>query len=613
MGIIYVLGILIIGALAAFFVDDLNRKWTGPVAMLAGFGAAAAFAFLPGGIIRWRILGFSMHWETDALAGFFAWIVLGLSALALMYSVKYMEGKARQGYFYASFLTSVAGMFGVAVSKDLLSFFIFWEIMTWTSFLLAIYNAYYGVETKGIKYIIFSAIGAYAMLTAIVLALGQYHSLEFSDLMAAGAFRFSSGNWYIPVLLLLGFAVKAAVLPLHVWAPAVYPKTPMSFTAVFSGAMSKMGILGMLLVLAGIFRSATGWELTLVRWVLGWLGGLTAAWATLQAIRQNDAKDLLAWSSVAQLGYIVTAVSTGTRLGLMAALYLALLHAAFKGSLFMVAGAVEKQAGTTDFRRISGLIKRMPWTFLTALIAIISLAGIPPLGGFVGKWLLYESLISETHAYFLVILIFFASTSAFLYSYRFLFGLFLGQEEEEAKQITEVSWWMLIPMLALSAVSVVTGMYPGLIFRPAARALESIGLPAGQWDMSILSNVWGNQTDVFTVGSTVGILFVLWALFITFKGKKNTRWLTAKEISTSGEIPAPEDNFTFQRGFFQPFERAVGRLYRWSMDQLWEDIGAALEAFFGFIRKIYTGNAQTYALYVIVFVVLLILFRNYIF
>ncbi len=612
MDIYVALLILFGGALVAFFIDDLNRRWTGPVALAFALAAAVAFALTPEGQhLRLSILGFDLHWQQDSAARFFGWIVLGLTVLALIYSVKYMEGKARLGYFYAVFLMSAGGMLGVSVSRDLISFFVFWEIMTWTSFLLAIYNAYYGVETKGIKYIIFSSIGAYAMLTAIVMAGHYYHTYDLADLWQAGAFSFRS-YWYIPASLMLGFAVKAAVVPFHVWAPDVYAKTPMSFTTVFSGAMSKMGVLGLLVVLTGLYAGG-GDGMFWFRWILGWLGGITAVAGTLQAIRQNDAKYLLAYSSVAQLGYIVTALATGTRLGLMAALYLAVLHAAFKGALFMVAGAVEKQAGTTDFREISGLIKRMPWTFFVALVSVISLAGVPPLGGFVGKWLLYESLITETHSYFLVIVIFFSSTAAFLYAYRFLFGLFLGQAEEEIKQVKEASWWMLLPMLVLAAVSIVTGMYPGLIFKPAADVLAGWGLPVPDWHMSILLNRWGNQVDLVTVGSTVGVVFVLVAIYITLKGRKTTKWVSTKDISTSGEIPSPQDNLTFQRGFFKPFERAIGRLYDWDANGIWEDLGAALEAFFGFVRKIYTGNAQTYALYVIVFLVVLLIFARRIF
>ncbi len=601
--------IITAGTLITFFIDDISRKLTGYAAFLTILAGIVYYASIPMGTVwQMHLLGFDLKWMRSPAGDFFAWIVLGLGLLSLMYAIKYMEGKARLGYFYAAFLVSLGAMTGVTISRDIVSLFIFWEIMTWSSFLLAIYKAYYGVETKGIKYILFSSMGAYAMLTAIVFIVHYYHTTDLNALWQAGAFGFSR-HWFIPAFMLFGFAVKAAVMPFHVWAPGVYTRTPMAFTSVFSGAMSKMGIFGMLLIVAGLSRLDIGW----IRFILGWAGGITAALATLQAIRQNDAKDLLAYSSIAQLGYIVTALSTGTRMGLMAALYLAVLHAAFKGALFLVAGAVEKQAGTTDFREVSGLIVRMPWTFFTALISVIALAGVPPLGGFVGKWLVYESLITETHSYFLVIVIFFASTAAFLYAYRFLFGLFLGQQEYNTENVHEASWWMLVPMLVLALISIVTGVFPGLVFRPAAKALTDLHLPSNGWQMSILHNAWNNGVDTITVGSTIVILFLLTAAFITLKGRKNTRRTGTKDISTSGEIPQPDDNLNFQSGFFQPFERAIGKPYRWSMDRIWTDIGTSLAAFFRFLRKIYTGNAQTYVFYVIVFLIILLLFRKQIF
>jgi NADH-quinone oxidoreductase subunit M len=613
MELIYLIGIWLAGSLGVFFIDDINRKWTGPSAWLVSAVATVYLFFIPHGTsFRYRILDFNLHWQWDEVSKFFVWIISGLTLLALAFSIKYMEGKARQGYYYASFLMAVAGMTGVALSKDFLSLFIFWEIMTWTSFLLAIYNAYYGIETRGIKYMIFSAAGAYAMLTAIVFMQRYYGTLEIGTLWESGAFSFRQYA-FIPVLLLFGFAVKAAVMPFHVWAPDVYAKTPMSFTAIFSGAMSKMGILGMLWVLAAFFLQASPEAVKYMHFVLGWAGAITAALATVYALRQDDAKYLLAWSSVAQLGYIVAALSTGTRLGLMAALFLSVLHASFKGSLFLVAGAVEKQAGTTDMRKISGLISRMPITFVIALISVISLAGVPPMGGFVGKWLLYESLITESGSYFLVAVIFFSSTAAFLYAYRFLYGLFLGQVEENIDHVREVSPLMWFPMLLLTSVNVITGLYPGVVFRPASALLKRMGLPAGNWRMSYLENGFGDGINVLHIAGTIGLLFIAVALFITLKGRKTTRFVSTKDISTSGEIPDKTDNLNFQRGFYKPFERAASWLYKYSMNDIWEQLGNGLEAFFGFVRKVYTGNGQTYALYVIVFLILLLLLKNNIF
>ncbi len=611
-----ILIILVAGAFITYFIDGINRKLTAITAFLVSIAAGVTFfsQITAGYQYNFTLAGLNLQWGITAYSLYFTYIIFGLGLLALLYSIAYMEGKARLGYFYASFLITILGMFGVVFSQDFISLFIFWEIMTWSSFLLIIYNAYYKVETRGIKYIIFSAIGAYAMLTAIVFMKDNYGTFIISDLVSQGAFSFKQ-NIFIPIFLLIGFGVKAAVMPLHVWAPSAYAKSPMSFTTIFSGAMSKMGIFGIGLVFTAYYISHGGnqEDFYWARTILGWLGGITAVMATVYALIQRDAKRLLSYSSVAQLGYIVVGLSTGTKLGIMAALYLAVMHAVFKGALFMVAGAVEKQAGTTDMTKVSGLIRKMPWTFFVALVSIIALAGVPPVGGFVGKWLLYEALITESHSYLLVIVVFFSSTAAFLYAYRFLFGLFLGQEEEDTKDVKEAPFTMIFPMVILAVVSIVVGSYPGLIFKPAAAAMEAIGFQDVSWSMSSLTNIWGNTTDLTSIGMLIGAVFVIVFLFLTLKGKKKTRNVGTKEISTSGELPKPWENLTFQQDFFKPFERAAAPLYKVSMNEIWKNLGENLEAFFGFMRKLYTGNGQTYAFFVMVFLVILLLFRNFIF
>jgi NADH-quinone oxidoreductase subunit M len=608
-----ILIILVLGALLTYIIDGISRKLTAPTAFIVSLVASITFftKINVGAKYNFQIAGLDLQWGINAYSMYFAYIIFGLSVLALLYSIKYMEGKARLGYFYSSFLLTIAGMFGVVFSQDFVSLFIFWEIMTWASFLLIIYNAYYKVKTKGIKYIVFSAIGAYAMLTAIVFMKSNYGTFIISDLVEQGAFNFKQ-HIFIPIFLLIGFSVKAAVMPMHVWAPAAYSKSPMSFTTIFSGAMSKMGVFGIGLVFTTFYFSQ-GEEFFWVRTILGWLGGITAVMATIYALIQKDAKKLLSYSSVAQLGYIVVGLSTGTKLGVMAALYLAVMHAIFKGALFMVVGAVEKQAGTTDMTKISGLIRKMPWTFFVALVSIIALAGVPPIGGFVGKWLLYEALITESNNYLLVIVVFFSSTAAFLYAYRFLYGLFLGQEEEDTKDVKEAPVTMLIPMVILALLAMVTGSYPGLIFKPAAAAMEAIGFTNVTWQMSSLTNIWGNTTSLQLISMMIFAVFIIAFAYLSLKGRKTTRQVGTKEISTSGELPKPWENFSYQQDYFKPFERAAAPLYRIKMNKIWKDFGNNLEVFFGFFRKIYTGNGQTYAFFVVVFLVLLLLFKNFIF
>lgn len=565
-----------------------------------------------GDVMNLEVAGLHLQWGITPFGWIFSLVVMGLGILAGFYSIAAMRGKERLGYFYFNFLMGLFSMLGILMSQDLVSLFIFWEIMTWSSYMIVVYNGK-EVQRIGIKYMLFSAIGAYAMLMGIIMIYSETHSLLLSHLVQDfPTFSLSYKVW-LPILFLMAFGVKAALMPLHVWAPGSYSNSPMAYTSVFSGALSKMGIYGMILVFVTMVSFLP--NDTLFREIIAWMGGITALIGTFWAIAQDDAKKLLAYSSIAQLGYIVTGVAIGTELAMLSALFLVVLHALFKGTLFMAVGAIEKQTGTSNLTEVTGLIRKMPWTFIASLLSIIALAGIPPLGGFVGKWMLYESLINSDH-YLLVILIFLASTAAFLYCYKFLFGFFLGQEEKEWEHVKEAPALMVLPMLILSVFALVLGTFPGIILKPIDAGMQSLGFAATQghlWDMSVLFNEWGDQVLLQPLVYGVIGIFLFFLIFLTLKGLKQTRYVTTKDISSSGEVPLEHENLSFKENFFQPFLRVVEPVMKRQIDKYYRGFGNGMEAFFDYTRKIYTGNGQTYAIYVIVLLVILLLFKNSLF
>ncbi len=599
------------GAIVIYFAYKIH-KILGDILVLAlAFGSSAFFLTQVNTSegLAITVGGIKLVWGFSGYAWIFALLVALLSPLTIMYSLPFMKGRDRLGWFYMLFVFAIGSMYGILMAQDWISLFIFWEIMTWSSYLLVIYDRRINPSKAGIKYIVFSVIGAYALLTAIVLLAANTGSIYIAETINHfGALNFNM-RLLIGVLLLIGFGVKAAVMPLHVWAPDAYSTAPMSFTSLFSGALSKMGIYGIGLVTINLF-SHTG--LSLANNILAWIGAITAVLATFYAIVQDDAKKLLAWSSVAQLGYIVTGLAVGTKLAVFAAIYLALLHAAFKATLFMAVGAVERQAGTTKFSELRALIRKMPYTFFSALVAIIALAAVPPIAGFVGKWMLYEALITDGH-YWVVILLFLSSTAAFLYSYRFLFGMFLGQEEKEFENVKEAPALMVIPMLLMALFLVVAGTLPGFVFKPITVAMQDLGFTDITYHMSILTNNWGDIVDLRYVTAALMVTFVVFLIIITWVNFKHTRAVGTKDIHTAGEPPSEDDNYHFALDFFRPFQRAVEPVFKASISAFYNTLGRAIEETFQFVRRFYTGNGQTYALYVLIFLALLILFAKQIF
>jgi NADH-quinone oxidoreductase subunit M len=606
-----ILGITFVAAILSFLLHHLVPKLRNIVAIVAVAATGYIAWQLPidSYMVHFTIGSFNIVWGNSAYSQLFAILIAVLGLFALIYSHDFMAGKERLGYYYMNFLISIGGMYGIVYSQDLVSLFFFWEIMTWSSFLLVIYCCK-DAQKVGLKYFVFSAIGAYSILTALVLIYANLDSVTFIKVFA----EFGSMSFGVQlsavVLLLVGFGVKAAIMPLHVWAPGAYSKSPLAFTAVFSGALSKMGVFGIGIVLFK-FAAESGY-FSYVQTTLAWIGALTALLATFYAVFQTDARKLLAYSSVSQLGYIIVGLAVGTPMSITAGLFLAILHGAFKAVLFFATGAVYYRTGSTDMNEVTGLIRKMPFTFFSALLGIIAVSGVPPLGGFVAKWMLYESLIANNN-YFLIIIVFAASTAAFLYLYRFIFSFWLGQEEKEFVDVKEVPWSMRAPMVILALFILVIGVFPGLLLEPISKAVSYLGVSGITYETSVLFNSFGNKLDMNSVIIIISIVFIGATIFLSIKNRKKTRYVTTKDIHTSGEVPAENENLTYKLDFYKPFERALGSVLKPSIDKIYNRIASNLEQAFDQLRYIYTGNGQTYAMYVVVFLVILILFSELIF
>jgi NADH-quinone oxidoreductase subunit M len=558
-----------------------------------------------------NIAGFDIIWRINPLSWLFGMMIFGLGLMVLIYSTAFMKGKERIGYFCFSLCITIASMVGIIVSADLLSFFFFWEIMTWSSFLMVIYYRF-EAQKAGIKYFVMSAIGAYAMLLALFMIQAEIGSLSFA-VIAANWGTFSLGFQTTLILLfLLAFGLKAALMPLHTWAPDAYGISPAPFAALFSGVLSKMGVFGIVILFyvisAGSFATQfiTYNGVSLPGYILAWVGVLTALIATIIAVVQDDAKKLLAYSSIGQLGYIVMAIALGDSLGMTSGLFLAVNHTIFKGMLFLAVGAVFYRTGTKKMSELGGLITRMPYTFFVVLLGIITLAGVPPLSGYVGKWMLYEALIQKKMV-FLAVVTFAASTIAFLYCYRLIFTIFLGQRPERFDDVKEVPWAMRVPMLLLSLLTIYLGFYPYHLLDVIASAETALfGIePFVLKDTILFSQIGGINT--ITVMSIVGAAFVI--IFVIFNVVyKRSRLVGLKDIHTSGEVPGPEINLHFAVNFYQPFSRGVQGVLKRSIDRAYQSVAEGLENLFDLMRYIYTGNGQTYAMYVIIFLVFLFVF-----
>jgi hydrogenase-4 component B len=326
-------------------------------------------------------------------------------------------------------------------------------------------------------------IGTAFLLLAFLLLFHHAGSLEFAALRDAAPTLSGMTRDAVFLLAMIGFGTKAGLIPLHVWLPRAHPAAPSHVSALMSGVMVKTAIYGAIRLvweLAGPGPSWWGGALVIA-------GALSAVLGILYALMERDLKRVLAYSTVEHVGIITIGFgaamilaagqhAAAAALALAATLVILLNHAIFKGLLFLVAGAVQTGSGTRDLERLGGLVKRMPRTTAAALVGCVAIAALPPLNGFVGEWLLFQSLLQLGTADGTALLATLAGlaagalalTSALsLASFARVFGIgFLGQgRSEAARTAREVPVSMQTGMALLAGLCVLFGFLPGLVLR----------------------------------------------------------------------------------------------------------------------------------------------------
>jgi formate hydrogenlyase subunit 3/multisubunit Na+/H+ antiporter MnhD subunit len=436
--------------------------------------------------LAWPVPGGAFAVELDPLSAFFLLPVAALSAVSAVYAVGYLaHGDARRaGTIWACFGALVAGMLLVLIARNAVLFVVAWELMSLAAWGLVAFGQP-GAEARraGWIYLVAAHAGSVALLLVFaVLADASGGAASFEAIAAQG--QGAAPSAWLLVLGLVGFGVKAGVIPLHVWLPEAHAAAPSHVSALMSGAMVTLGLYGMLrlAVLLGPLPEGAG----LVVALLG-LGGALLGIAL--ALHQRDLKRALAYSSVENLGLMTLglglAVFGAARgdaavalFGLMGALLHVWNHAAMKGLLFLAAGNVLHAAGTRDLERLGGLMRRLPVTSACFALGAIAISGLPPLNGFASEWLLYLGLIdlalgavatAGVVAYLAAALLALVGGLAAVCFVRLLGIAFLGEPRSPAAAAAHEGGPLLWgPALLLAAACVLLALLPGHVVRLAA-------------------------------------------------------------------------------------------------------------------------------------------------
>jgi formate hydrogenlyase subunit 3/multisubunit Na+/H+ antiporter MnhD subunit len=524
-------------------------------------------------------LGFTLAWHFDALSWLFAMVSVAAALFASWFGagewLRHYSGNRR--LLQVALALNVLAMLFLLGSDDLLTLFVGWEATSWAGFLLMALAG--GVAREAaLKYLTYAIAGAMALLGALIMLFQAGGSFGFAQAQASLQTMASLPLWGLVLLFLIGFGAKLALLPLHLWQAAAYSETPGPGSVFLGSIVGRMGLFALAVVLVKLIGIAHLKALTIpftylsAQDLIAWISVLTIILPTYTALKQNDARYLLAWHGIGQGGYMLLGLVLGTALGTAGGLLHMLNYAATQATLLMAVFAVQHRIGHTDLNRLGGLVARMPLTFLALLMGIISLAGLPPMSGFVSKWMVYTALIQDGRPLLFVASVI-GTLGTILSVYKLIHNLFLGQLRVEHEQINEAPVSMLIPMLTCAAFAFVTGVAPGLVLGWIASAQNALGLPELQYILGGVSSPQANLDMLWVVGVLFGGFGVGALLFYGIGGK--TQRIHQLDNYAGGHFLTAQMRYHYSDNFYAGLMHLIGGWYRGSFKWLESAIASA--------------------------------------
>ena len=408
----------------------------------------------------------------DGLAVFFQIIVNLLLVAVSVYSAGYMESAAKTTY-YGLLLLLATGLNGVILAGDLFTIFVFLELTVIPAYILVALPLKGESFEASFKYAMLGALSSLSILLGIAFVYADTGTLSLAAIGLHVSPPGTLPEQLAMVLLFAGLALKATLVPFHAWVPDAYSAAPSPVSALFSGAVSKVaGIYVLLRLSFNVFGVHPA-----IFTIFLWLGAASILIGVILALYQWDLKRLLAYHSISQIGYIFLGIGTGSPLGILGGLFHLANHSVFKSLLFLNAGSLEHATGTRNLKELGGVARRMPVTGTTSLIASLSISGIPPLNGFWSKLLIIAGCVQVSHYGFGFVAAgaSILTLASFLKVQRYAFR---GYLKDTLTRINEVPMTMRIPMIVLSILCVSMGLLllPGLdtfFLSPALHTLTS--------------------------------------------------------------------------------------------------------------------------------------------
>jgi NADH-quinone oxidoreductase subunit M len=512
------------------------------------------------------------------LANFFALLVALSFVIISIFGFGYRVSKG----FHLLYYLLVASLFLILYARDYLLFFIGWEVMSVTTYFLLSYTLSHKVL---IKYILFAMASAMSLVAAIVILYSSSHSFLYLDAHRGFASLSTSMSILFVLLMLFGIFIKIGAIGFHYWLVDSYEESSDLFTPFLSAILSKMGIYALIIfVVYAIDISGR------VGYIVAIMGVATSIIAAFKALDEDSIKRLLAYSSIAQLGYIVTALSLAD--GMSGALYHSLIHTLVKLLLFINVAGIIYVTSRAKFSELGGLIYRMPQSFVLLLIGIIVLAGMPPLAGFASKFLIYTSLLEGSNLLILSAMMF-AGASAFLYIYKLIYGIYLGHPtHKKLERVGEAPFAFLFPQYIISAILILLSVYPAIVVPYFNTILEELQIDRLTYiDSATISTKVASYDGLVVLGGFV-VIFALITLLLASISSRSKRVKDRFDIAYCGEVPDESTHLHYGYSMGREMSRVgfVGVILGNSVKGFYDYISKQLFALSQIVRAIYSGN-----------------------
>ncbi len=419
---------------------------------------------------------YGIEYRVDAVSAFVVLIVAGVGALILPFAYKSVRKEIPQeriGLFYTCYLLCLTGLLGIVVTGDAFNLFVFLEIASLSSYTLISLGRDRRALTAAFQYLIMGTIGATFILIGVGLLYMMTGTLNMSDLAQRLPLEADTRTVRTAfAFLTVGASLKLALFPLHLWLPNAYTYAPSAVSAFLAATATKVAVYVMLRFFFTIFGVEFSFGAMPVGSIFLLLALIAMLVASTVALFQEDIKRMLAYSSVAQIGYIILGISLVSVTGLTAGIIHLFNHALMKGALFMAMGCIFYRLGSVHIRDLDGIARHMPWTMAAFVVGGLSLIGVPLTTGFISKWYLVQAALEDSQ-WLAAIVILFSSLLAVMYVWRIVEIAYFRPARAEIRHASEAPAVMLIPTWILIAANVYFGIDTSLTSGIARRAAES--------------------------------------------------------------------------------------------------------------------------------------------